>query len=75
MLTLNVSSTTREEREKEVDRAIEEFDEYFSRLQGAGGRLTQYERAAIKTFCAFKLGLGPDNPTTEGQEDGKTSSS
>ncbi len=74
MLRVTAEGEDRHEVEREVDEAITEFDEYFKDIQGSGGSLTPYERAAIKTFCAFKLGLGPNNPAAKGQEDGTTSS-
>lgn len=54
-------------RELEVDKAIDDFDAYFSSIQPADAqaKLTRYERAIIKTFVAYMLGLGPNNPAKE----------
>jgi len=64
MLRVTTTSEDPKERELEVDEAIAGFDSYFSSIQPAGAQvqLTRYERAAIKTFVAYMLGLGPNNP-------------
>lgn len=67
-LKVTAEGVVGEEIEREVDTAIAEFDAYFSSLQPRGSevRLTGYERAAIKTFLAYMLGIRPDRPTPKG---------
>jgi len=48
--------------EKEVDTEIENFDVYFRTLQTDGEGLTEPEKRAIKSFCAYLQGIGPHNP-------------
>jgi len=58
------------ELERQVDEDIAKFDDYQQRvLRNPSGevqttQLTQYERSIIKTYLAYKLGLGPDDKTT-----------
>ena len=60
-LKVTAEGTLGEAIELEVDSAIKEFDAYFSSLQPDNHeiRLTGYERAAIKTFVAYMLGIRP----------------
>ena len=63
---MGLSLTTGSAVEQDVDEAINEFNGYFRRVQedslGEGLSLSGPEVAIIKTFCAYFLGLGPDNP-------------
>jgi hypothetical protein len=60
-LTITCASTAKG-LEQEVDSAISEFDAYFRNIQSDGIGLSNPERCIIKTFCAYFLGLGPNNP-------------
>jgi hypothetical protein len=55
--------------ESQVDTDIDAFDTYQQHvLRSPGGPatpLTRYERAAIKTYIAYKLGLGPNDQAQE----------
>jgi hypothetical protein len=64
MLTVHVEYGDKGSPEKQVDEALYEFDEYFKTIQtdSAYLGLTGPERAIIKTFCAYMLGIGPNNP-------------
>lgn len=62
MLSLEVAASDNAGAEREVDAEIDRFDAYFKTLQDDGMGLTGPERAAIKTFCAYLLGIGPGNP-------------
>lgn len=48
--------------EEDVDEEILRFEAYFRTIQSDGIGLTGPEVAIIKTFCAYLLGLGPNNP-------------
>jgi hypothetical protein len=61
MLVLNQSLSDKAV-EQDVDEEIDRFNAYFKSLQKDGTGLSNPERAAIKTFCAYLLGLGPNNP-------------
>lgn len=50
------------EHEKEVEEEIENFSSYIKTLHEDGLGLSKPERALIKTFCAYLLGMGPENP-------------
>lgn len=48
--------------ERAVDAELDAFDDYFRSIQRDHIGLTGPERAAIKTFCAYLMGIGPHNP-------------
>ncbi len=65
------------EAEPAVDVAIDAYDVYQQRVlkntnpetgEKYSNPLTGYERAAIKTFIAWKLGLGPADPEATKEE-------
>ncbi len=46
--------------EQEVDNDIKEFETYFcTNVDSSAAALTGPERAIIKTYLAYKLGIGP----------------
>lgn len=72
-----------EELEREVDEALNHFDEWYKQIQTitdpeTGARtavgLSGVERAAIKTFLGYYLGVGGHYTPPENQEDAETSS-
>lgn len=56
--TLQTQTGTSEELEEELD----QFDQYFQSLQSDRVGLSKPERAIIRTFCAYLLGHGANNP-------------
>jgi len=67
MLRVTAASTEGKEIESEVDEALETFDKWYKNVQQVtdpedGSRvpigLVPVERAAIKTFLGFYLGVG-----------------
>lgn len=71
MLALECGAYSNADAEREVNEEIDRFDAYFRTLQADRTGLTGPERAAIKTFCAYLLGIGPNNPRAASPE-GKT---
>lgn len=69
-LTTGASSTL--ESEAVVDVELDQFNEYFKGLQADRIGLTGPERAIIKTFCAYLLGLGDGNPRSTSTNQGKS---
>jgi hypothetical protein len=72
-LLLESDASSPAEAERQVDAALDEFDGYFRTIQtdayeGAALGLSPPERAIIKTFCAYFLGLGPRNPRAASKE-------
>jgi len=67
-LKVSVEGAAREEVEGVVDAAIKSFDDYFQSIQAPEQRtgLTGYERAAIKTFVAYMLGIRPSGSSPKG---------
>ena len=70
--------------EQAVDEDLNDFDQYQQRFlknwdPGSGGSvgvpLTPHERANLKTYLAYKLGLGPRDTSTEEKEDGEAARS
>ncbi len=68
MLHVRSDETDGPGREAEVDQALAEFDQYFQSIQPENNRvaLTRFERAAIKTFVAYMLGIRPNGQTQKG---------
>lgn len=71
MLSLECAAYSDADAEKEVDEEIAQFDAYFRTLQSDRIGLTGPERAIIKTFCAYLLGIGDGNPRSTSTNQGK----
>lgn len=83
MLSIKAQATAGRELEAEVNEAIEVFDRWYSNVQAItdpddGARvavgLVPFERAAIKTFLGFYLGVGGHYKPAK-EEDAKTTNS
>lgn len=62
MPTLFLETGAMPDAEQAVDEELDAFDAYFQTLQEDHIGLSGPERAVIKTFCAYLLGIGPKNP-------------
>lgn len=62
MLRLEPRPATPTEASAVVEAEIMEFNEYFKSLQADKMGMTGPEMMAIKSFCAYLLGYGPNNP-------------
>jgi hypothetical protein len=61
-LFLETGAMSDADAERAVDEELDDFDAYFRTLQKDRIGLSGPERAIIKTFCAYLLGIGPNNP-------------
>lgn len=74
MIVVSSSAVSIKELEAQVDEDIAKFDAYQQKClkswnpdtgEMVGVPLTGHERALIKTFLGYKLGVGPRPPTKE----------
>ena len=63
--------TDRAEIEHQVDLSVDEFSTFMAKVDGP---LTKPEKAIIKTYVAYMLGLHERNATTESGDNGETNS-
>lgn len=61
-LFLETGAMSDADAEVAVDEELGRFDAYFRAIQKDHIGLSGPERAIIKTFCAYLLGIGPNNP-------------
>jgi hypothetical protein len=66
LVTADVPADSTLEREVDID--IETFEQWFcTRIDSSTPKLANVERAIIKTFLAYKLGLANKTPTISTQ--------